>query len=277
MFSRLYEGLAKRLRHALKPRYQKAFCDHDSRRTVLILGFQRSGTTMLTYVFDRDWRVHDYGENELAIRQTDVARLIPVAEVREHIEKAPEQVSVIKPLVESQFTPELLKNLPRSRAVWLFRHFRASAASNVKEFADYNSDKLYRLLQESRDTHWVNEGLTPDIQEVIRGFAAKTLSDYDKMALVWFARNSLYFTQNLESRDDVMLIKYEDLVTVPGPMLERIYEFIGVDYPGDRITRIIHGGSLSKGAEMEYDPDVQALCEGLESRMDALRVAPPAD
>src|SRR6266567_7917084 len=73
------------------------------RRTVLILGCQRSGTTLMLDLFREDLRTATFSElSVLSGRGEGGIRLRPLPEVRAHVERLRAPVAVLKPIVESQ-------------------------------------------------------------------------------------------------------------------------------------------------------------------------------
>ena len=197
----------------------------------------------------------------------DAPRLLAFPEVASILARAPEPVSLIKPLVESQHALQMLALFPNPKAVWLYRDVRPVALSNVRKFPDYNSAKLLNLLVQDRDSHWVNEGVTSEVQQTLRALAEDDLSDLERMALVWFARNHLYFDLELEARDDVILMCYEELIEEPQAQMRRLYGHLGLSYPGPRAHRLLHSGSRSKGRDVELRPEIDACCTNLAQRL----------
>ena len=66
-----------------------------------------------------------------------------------------------------------------------------------------------------------------------------------------------------------MLCRYEHLATEPSAIMRRIYGFAGVTCPDLSHTRQVHSSSVSKGKSLELLPEVRALCEQLQARLDA--------
>ena len=91
----------------------------------------------------------------------------------------------------------------------------------------------------------------------------------DAAALFWFARNQLYYDLELAAHADVMLCRYEHLAMEPSALMRRVYDFAGVTCPDLSHTRQVHSSSVSKGKSLELLPEVRALCEQLQARLDA--------
>jgi len=104
---------------------------------------------------------------------------------------------------------------------------------------------------------------------VQESFAAVMPIADDAAALFWFARNQLYYDLELAAHPDVMLCRYEHLAMEPAALMRRVYEFTGVTCPDLSHTRQVHSSSVSKGKSLELLPEVRALCEQLQARLDA--------
>ena len=49
------------------------------------------------------------------------------------------------------------------------------------------------------------------------------MSDFEGAVLKWYVRNQLFFDLDLATREDVLLAKYEDLVTQPSANFSRAF------------------------------------------------------
>lgn len=110
--------------------------DGSEKTVVPILGVQRSGTSMLYWIFERDLTTKVYRESsELSsLDKVERIRLNPLPSVRAKIERQRAPMVVFKPLVESQRAHDLLREIPGVRILWAYRHFQDVASSNLKAF-----------------------------------------------------------------------------------------------------------------------------------------------
>ena len=67
----------------------------------------------------------------------------------------------------------------------------------------------------------------------------------------------------MEKRSDVLICKYEDLVTLPDQVIKTIYDDLGQPYPGSSIHKEIHATSLKRGADIDLSPQVEQLANDL--------------
>src|SRR5210317_1885844 len=108
----------------------KAFLRYSKYRInktpVFIVGFQRSGTTMILNVMGKCPKIHAIHEGDGIIMEDKYYRLISDDGLRKTIIRTPEPIIIFKPLNDSQNIDRLLKIHPASKAIWMYRDFRDS-------------------------------------------------------------------------------------------------------------------------------------------------------
>lgn len=243
----------------------------QEQRIGFIVGCQRSGTTMLNQTFDNDLRSKTYGEGGLAKGhgRGTAFRLKPYDEIAEIFaqEKAP--LLIAKPLVESQNILQLLSYFPNSKAIWVYRNFKDVASSSLKKFGeDPSYYNLRAVIDPELSDHWYAENVSEATRTIIRRYFTDERPIHDLKALGWYVRNILFFELELACQSRVFLCKYEDLVTKPAILMRQLYDFLEVDYPGDRIIAHIHSTSIKKGKHVELSPDIKMLCDNLLQKLD---------
>lgn len=239
-------------------------------KTVLyIVGCQRSGTSMISHLFRLDWDTVTY--DEMSPLSSDDPheglRLNPLPEVQARVLEDRAPLVVCKPLVESQNLDVLLDLFPETRAIWMYRDFRAVVLSNLKFFgADTGHRDLVSIVA-GDESNWRAEKLGAADRDHILDIYSPEMDPHDAAALFWYARNSLFFSRGFARDSRIRLCRYSDLVTCPGEVMARAYDFIGRPYPGDRIVKDVFSGSRSRGSDLELSPPVRELCEGMLSRL----------
>lgn len=236
----------------------------------MILGCQRSGTSLTYWIFERDLHARIFRESsELSSGdQVEHIRLNPLDDVNATFGESQVPLIVFKPLVESQRALELLDYFDDSRALWLYRHYQDVASSNLQAFGPDNGLNDLRPILANDQTNWRGQNTSPETREVVARFFAEDMNPHDAAALFWWARNQLFFEQGLDRNPNVMLCRYEDLVTAPATTMARVYDFLDTDYPGDAIVQSVHARSVGKGRKQLLSPEVDALCADLLSRLD---------
>lgn len=271
-----FKNISFGLMRTYKDLYQRiGLGRHDGQKQiVMIQGCQRSGTSMTYWIFERDFRIKIYREaSELSAQDAiERIRLNPLPHVKAMLEKDRVPIVVMKPLVESQRANELLTFFPQSKIIWLYRHFQDVASSNLKAFGRGQGIEDLRPIVLQEPHNWRSENVSEETRETIRRFFSEEMNPYDAAALFWYARNRLFFEQGLDHNPRVMMCRYEELVRRPSDVMQRLYAFLGISYPGDKIVKDVHPQSIGKGRRSRLSAEVEALCEGLLEQLDAANI-----
>jgi hypothetical protein len=247
----------------------------NGRRSLLIFGCQRSGTTMLQQsLLDRSRQVLVLSEvDPKLVRTGDGERLRwkPTADVAAALAKLPFELVVTKPLVESHRVGELLDSLPNSRAIWMFRHYLAVASSNLAKFGPANGHADLAKLLSGESAEWRAQ-CREDVRERIRAIVSNGASDLDAAALFWWARNQLYFDQQLREDPRVRLLRYESVVHNPARCLAGLSDFLGIAISAGPAERAVRQSAKQRA---QLQPAVEELCAELYDRFsDVPELAP---
>jgi len=262
---------------ALKPlRRRFAGRGENSKKTVLlILGCQRSGTTLVQNILQRDIRSKVYGEfSRLSAQDREHRiRLNPLDSVRKTIQADRAGIIALKPLVESQNALKLLDALENAKVLWMYRDYRDSAVSSINQFGrDAGINDLTGII-ENRHGDWRAEGLGRELRGIVKANFSPDMDPHDAAALFWFVRNSWFFELKLDTKARVMLCGYEDLVATPARTVKKLYDFIGHKFPGEQILPPIHQESVGQGRHLKLSEDIERLCSSMLARLD--RQGPP--
>jgi len=235
---------------------------------LLIVGCQRSGTTMVHHFFRLDRDAVTYDEySPLSSRDPLGLRLDPRDEVVPQVLNTRAPLVVIKPLVESQNLPDLLGWFPRTRAVWMYRDYRDVARSNVNHFGSAGPHEDLAAIVVGDPADWRSEKLADSDREAVLNLYRPDLDPHDAAALFWYARNSLFFSGGFHEDDRIRVCRYSDLVTRPAEVMAEAYRFIDRPWPGDRIVADVFSSSRGRGVDLELSPPVRELCDGMLARL----------
>jgi hypothetical protein len=261
---RVVRNVRQKCRRLQRELFQRLLCRHLDKRILIILGCQRSGTTMLGNLFTNDMRAAVLQEQNAATVGMSL-RLRPWREVNEilHAHRAP--LIVIKPIVESQWAPELLENIADSRVIWMYREYRDVVHSNVKRF--HSQIEGLRIAVDGNPPSWRNERLSQATQMLQKRHYQTEMSREDAAAVGWCARNSLYFELGLDARPDVLLLKYEELVRQPQATIADIYRFLELPLPRRAIWKEVDSSSLGRGGAPNISPELAATCNLLQQQL----------
>ncbi len=239
-----------------------------NKKVLFVVGCQRSGTNMILEIFERDLNAKVYGEfSKLSDKDEYKIRLNPLPEVKEEIEKDKVGLIVLKPLVESHRVEELLDYFKGSKAIWAFRNYKDVASSNLRHFGINNGIKDLTPIYENNKSDWRGAGASEKVRELVSKYFSKDMNPYDAAVLFWYVRNEIFFEHKLYENPNIMMVRYEDLVTNPEKMMKKIYSFIEKEFPGNHIFAKVHSSSLGKGKEINISPEIKELAEEMTERL----------
>ena len=266
--------------HAKKMVYQTVRGSRDeTRRILFIVGCQRSGTTMMTELFEQDPDAIVFSEHSRLSSgdARDRLRLNPLSSVKKTLDRSLFPLMVLKPLVETQNVRMLLDYFPNSYALWMYRHYRDVAKSDLNRFGIHNGVRNLRYIAEQNENDWRAERVSNEVQETVMRFYDDRLDPYEAAALFWYARNRLYFELSLGEDHRVKLCQYEALVKHPAHEMGGIYRFIGRRYPGeDTPTATVHTKSVGSGEKVTLRPEIEELCTTMWGQLnEAQSLQPP--
>ena len=266
---RIRDAVAKRAWSSWKLVRAKCLSHRADKSVLFILGCQRSGTTLVTRIFERDPDARVYGEfSKLSRRDGRKGiRLISLSDVRTELNRQPFPLLVLKPLVESQNARDLLAAVDGSKALWLYRHYADVASSDLEKFGLRNGIDNIRPMVERQTGNWRSERLSGEITDLLRRKFSESMNPFDAAALFWFARNHLFFDLQLDCDANVMPFPYDELVTEPDGGMRFIYDFLQRPYPGKSIVNEVRATSIGKGRKIGLSPDIQRECDLLLSRL----------
>jgi hypothetical protein len=93
------------------------------------------------------------------------------------------------------------------------------------------------------------------------------LSPESAAALFWWARNQLLFTQGLDTRTDVHVISYDQVVADPPAAMQPLVRFVGLPWD-ERFIEHVDARSARRLPPLDLDPRVRAACDDLQARLD---------
>jgi len=249
----------KRTFQFLKPR------DKKTQNKLLIFGCQRSGTTLLTRIFDRDINTKVYGEfSDIS----PMIRLKPLSEITREFQRQNTSFIITKPIVESQNAAQLLDSIKDSKVLWIYRNFHDVLRSNLHKFGKTNGiDDLEKVLHS--EPNWRSEKVSDQTRAILEKYYAEDMDQNDSAALFWYSRNILYFEQELDTDPKSILMFYDDMVREPKQYIGALYQFCDHQYPGEKIHREVRETSIGKGKSITVSPPIESLCSDLLDRLNA--------
>jgi len=255
---RHYAMLRKQLSHA--------FRDDCESTPIFVLGNQRSGTSMLMRVFHRHTNtlVFDEHRNNPAFENYCIRS---TAEIQSLIERARFPIVSFKPICDSHLVGELNSAFPSARIIWIYRNYADVSYSTLRKFE--NPTRAIRLVCTNQTGGgWFQDGVSPQISKVLKKVYQPDMSDTDLTCLVWWARNQILIESGLIGAQNVIILKYEALVSQPTLMLKWLFDQLEVEYQ-DRVGRKITARFVGRHSLPDIDATVQSLCESTLKDLDS--------
>lgn len=263
---------ARRLRRLAKQAYHLGTAWRDRPESLLlIVGCQRSGTTLMSRIFERDINTSVYKERSRlsSLDQPKQLRLNPIADVKSSLSRDKAPFVVLKPLVESQNVVRLLNKFEGSRALWMYRHHKDVASSYVNKWGPTRSIKDLTAMT-SGQPNWRSEHVSSEVMEIVNRLFTPAISPHDASALYWYVRNRFVVDLDLAADPRVTFCRYESLVRDPDKEMRRIYDHIGRDYPGPKILSEVTARRVGGGSDVDLSPELDNLCRELLESLDSV-------
>lgn len=269
--SRNWDRISFRVLRARKAMYRlpKIREMNGSKMILFIVGCQRSGTTLMTRVFEEDFNTKVYDESSALSSRDGVhkIRLNPLPMVKMQLGKNKAPLVVLKPLVETQNILKLLEYFEGSKALWMYRNFRDVALSNLIHWGIKNGINNLRPIIENQPHNWRSENVSEYTRKIVNRYFSEDMNPYDAAALFWFVRNQLFFELKLGQDPRVTMCRYDDFITDSKQMMQKIYAFIGCEYPSDKILAPVRSDVNGKGKSINLSPDIELLCKELFDKL----------
>lgn len=259
------ERLEIKLIRFIKPLLQQ-FSRDRNKKIVYVVGCQRSGTTMLMRVLEKDVRVNSYEESSCLFYE-DSLRLREMEYVLGVVRGKKAPLSSIKPLLDSQNIRRILDYYENSFGLWIYRHYKDVANSSVTHFGKANSIRDISAIVYRCSGNWRAENTSKQTLDIVTDLFSLSMDAYDAAALFWYCRNILFFEQRLDKDDRVILCNYEDIVNMPAEKIASIYHFLDFKFTGKRIVSGVHGGAVNNGSLLKLSPNIESLCNDLWKRL----------
>ena len=219
---------------------------------------------------------HDSRANFSPFQVMEDLRFRPAEDIENLIENCGRQVTVFKPLCDCQWGDQILDR-HHGQAFWFYRSYRDVAASAVKKWGAHHADTLRSIAQDRIGMlGWRIERLSPSAIALVKQYTKPDMSDLDGSALFWFLRNNMFFDYGFHKDPRFHLFRYEHLVASPIEEFERMTSAMEIPLDRELVDDVVTT-SIGKGAEVELDPAIATLCDGMMDRLDQAKSAQVAN
>ena len=253
---RRLKRVAKHWLHAVLPR-------RHGPRPAFVLGYGRSGTTMLIDALEHDWRIEVYQENDIRIAR-DFLLVYP--QLLPAIERCKAPVSVMKPILDSFAAQRLLDVHPDARVIWMMRDVDPVVRSALKKFGPSVAESLKMLVEGKTDSSWIARGIPESILHTLRALPTSTFQVEDWMALVWWSVNQTLSADGLLQNPRLRLIHYETLIMSPEETMRGVYDYLGLTYR-NKATEWIQPTVKGPQKAIQLTPLVRKMCDDLSRQL----------
>ena len=224
-------------------------------------------------ILDRSWRVlileeHDKRlvGNTRVVEETDWQ---DYSTVIQRLRQIPIEVVVAKPLVESSQAVELMDAAGEVKAIWMLRRYDGVARSNIKRFGLENVYHDLAGFCENDPLDWRSRGSTEETRSTIKRLVGEGVSPLDAAALFWWARNRLYFQQELWRDERIRILRYERTCDQTKDVVEALSRYLGITLPVSKAVSRTRP-QLRSEKNLGLHPEVERLCQELWDSFDGL-------
>jgi hypothetical protein len=243
--------------------------DRVNPRAVFVLGAQRSGTRLPLHVLEQSPEIITYSEGSAPFFSGVLLRDDPT--VLRELTRLPFPRVVLKPICESHRAPGLLATFAGARVIWIYRHYRETVNSAVVKWKT-GQRNLKRVATRDPTAGWRLGGLTQEKLELASRLYSDDMSLHAAEAVMWYLRTALFFDLGLAERSDVLLVKYEDLVTTPEAGFSRMFSFLECPFEL-AFLRGVYASSVRSQSFPEIPKEIERLCADLMERLDRYHVS----
>jgi len=233
---------------------------------VLIVGMQRSGTTMLMNIFHLHPDADVFDEARSSTTFQDY-RIRSLEVLRQSIDDSHYRFPCFKVIADSHILPSILRGLSKPKVLWMYREPGPNAASRLKKWGAQGTAAIRKVCAAEPGGGWFAEGVSDSMAQTLRGLDRSRFSDFDYACLAWWARNQLYFELGLDGDPAVRLLRYETLVAEPQPTMRALFAWLGMEW-SEPSLRFVHARSARRPDLPTLDPQVESLCNDLLQRLD---------
>ncbi|WNC68456.1 hypothetical protein RI845_18295 [Thalassotalea nanhaiensis] len=250
----------------IKPIFQRFFYPKGYEKCLIIMGCQRSGTTIISRVFDRILYAKVFGEfSILSIDDPNRIRLNNINNVIAQVQKSHSPLIVLKPLVESHKANLLLSQIQNACVLWVFRHYLDVGLSDIKKFSkNPGHSNLLPIINKDKN-NWRCENISHKTTSIINSLYSKDLSPLDCACLFWYVRNILFFEQSLDTNSKVFLWDYDKFVQDPSQHIKDLLTKMSLPTVPKKITQDVFINTINRNQKI--NSNIKELCDDLFDRL----------
>lgn len=293
-----FSVITDQIKHALKKRTMKKYAARFGKRLgffarglngkldsvpVLILGMQRSGTTIIEYVLDlcKDTWVFHERENNSIYRNF---RIKDFGDMRRAMGFINAKYCVFKPLADSHLISEFVAEFPYIKIIWIYRNYEDTVNSWLAKwggvdqalkklfFEKYSIDDILsssdaEVTKEGKlMAEWFHESTRSNrfAQDLFVKYKERSLSSHEVLCVAWLIRNKVILEKCSEYKNNIFLLNYEKLVSNKERYFKLLFEFLDIPLEGKYLDEV-HGKAVRKSSFPEINQDLKQDCDKMMS------------
>ncbi len=257
----------------------------NKKMPIFVLGCQRSGTTMLIKHLGKSSEISVYGEGDP--RANKDHRFKDEQAIKRVIAKDRKQRIIFKPLNDIQYADRFLEFHKNAKAIWIYRNYNDVVNSAIIKWKDVQKNIIFWIAKHygqpwdcnnkyDRDCAIYAEGMSKDAAQTLKQAVHSDMSNEDGAALLWFSRSKFYFDLGLDKNENVLLVKYEDIVENPTKFFKRIFDFIECRYD-DNYAKGIRTTSIEKKQAPSLTNEIASICDDMTAKLNSAYAQQLAD
>ncbi len=232
-----------------------------------MVGFQRSGTNMTVAALSKNSSIELFNEGDK--RAFVNFKLKELPEIDQLLDKKTydnKVIALFKPISDTPRSLFWLQEVPQLKILFCFRNYADVVNSQANTFGNKGANLLRNYLQEMQSSsHSLLRELYGEKRElnclnILNKYYDKQLGDNSVFALSWLFMNSLYFDLQLNEKQRVLPVCYEETVRNPKVVFKGICKFLGVEFHPHMIDSI-HRKSVKKNIAPEIDREIESECK----------------
>jgi hypothetical protein len=236
---------------------------------IFVLGCYRSGKTTLLKTIQHSPECEIFNEsNRLAYKNY---RIRSNRRIKSLVRKNTKNVVIFELVNDLQYADQFLGLYPQSKAIWLYRNYHGVIQAALERWGPLWRDIITGVVGKSSKYRYqrklLMERMSPETLDTIRRYWREDISPADGAALLWYARNAIYFDLQFERDRRVLMVKYEDLLLKPEFHLKRILDFMSCHFDKS-YPRFPYSLAATAPGEHALRPDIEILCGELMKRLD---------
>ncbi len=193
------------------------------KQLAVIWGCQSSGANAIADILASAGRANRLPEeNSLLSPKQQGLRWAGMQHVRKALSQIPNHRVVLTPLADSHLAHRHIEALTGMRGLWWVRPVFHSISHDLKRHPNTAGLGNVQPILDNCKRDWRNQGISSGTRTLFHQLYDRTLPQADLGALFWYARNRLYFEQDLHREPQVQCLFEPQVFANPAGVAEQM-------------------------------------------------------